>query len=180
MNVAEFTALRIGVLTVSDTRTPETDKSGALIVEKLVRAGHQIVARSIVPDDIEAMRSVFEQWRKVHGPDVVITTGGTGITERDVTEEAFMPFVDKTIVGFGELFRWLSYEQIGAATIQSRAFGALCGGVLLFALPGSTGAVELALDKILLSQLDSRTAPCNFAILLPRIRAKEGASAPDG
>lgn len=169
MSAREFLPLRIGVLTVSDTRTEVDDKSGALVAETLAQVGHDIVARRIVKDDIEEIRQAFESWRATLALEVVVVTGGTGITSRDVTVEAFTPLVTKQIPGFGELFRWLSYEEIGASTIQSRAFAALCGSILLFALPGSTGAVRLALERIIVPQLDHRTAPCNFAMLLPRL-----------
>lgn len=154
---------------MSDTRTEVDDKSGALVAETLAKAGHDIVARRIVKDDIEEIRRAFESWRGTESPQVVVVTGGTGITSRDVTVEALTPLVTKQIPGFGELFRWLSYEEIGASTIQSRAFAGLSGAILLFALPGSTGAVRLALDRIIVPQLDHRTQPCNFAMLLPRL-----------
>jgi molybdenum cofactor biosynthesis protein B len=128
------------------------------------------VERKIVLDDQETITTTVRGFVASKAVDVVLITGGTGITQRDVTPEAIAPLVDKDIVGFGELFRMLSYEEIGAATIQSRAFAALCGGVLVFGLPGSTGAVRLAVDKILRPQLDIRTKPCNFAMLLPRLR----------
>ena len=169
MTAREFIPLRIGVLTVSDTRTEVDDKSGSLIADMLGRAGHSIVARRIVKDDVEEIRQAFQSWQAAESLAVVVVTGGSGITARDVTVEAFEPLVSKEIPGFGELFRWLSYEEIGAATIQSRAFAGLVGSVLLFALPGSTGAVRLALDRIIVPQLDHRTSPCNFAMLLPRL-----------
>jgi molybdenum cofactor biosynthesis protein B len=164
------TPLGIAVLTVSDTRTLETDKSGALIAESVTAAGHVVAARTIVPDELTLLQSGFSALIADQTVDVVIATGGTGITQRDVTPEALTPLVTKWIPGFGELFRQLSYADIGPATIQSRAEAALCGGTLVFALPGSTGAVRLALEKIILPQLDIRTRPCNFAELLPRIR----------
>ena len=168
--MSTLTALRIAVLTVSDTRTLETDKSGGLLAEAVQAAGHTLAWRRIVPDDLALLQSTFGALVADPAIDVVLATGGTGITQRDVTPEALTPFVTKWIPGFGELFRYLSYADIGAATIQSRAEAALCGGTLVFALPGSTGAVRLALDKIILPQLDSRTKPCNFAELLPRVR----------
>lgn len=158
------------MLTVSDTRTLETDKSGGFIVEAVQAAGHTLGSRAIVPDDLEGLRSAFRTLVADPEVDVVLATGGTGITQRDVTPDALAPLVTKAIPGFGELFRYLSYADIGAATIQSRAEAALCGGTLVFLLPGSTGAVKLALEKIILPQLDSRTKPCNFAELLPRVR----------
>lgn len=169
MTAREFLPLRIGVLTVSDTRTGADDKSGSLITDTLAKAGHHIVARRIVKDDVEEIRQVFGAWKAKESPEVVVVTGGTGITARDVTVEAFAPLVSKEIPGFGELFRWLSYAEIGASTIQSRAFAALAGSVLVFALPGSTAAVRLALESIIVPQLDHRTSPCNFAMLLPRL-----------
>jgi molybdopterin adenylyltransferase len=155
---------------VSDTRTLETDKSGGFVVEALGAAGHTLASRAIVPDDLEGLRSAFRALIAAPDVDVVVATGGTGITRRDVTPDALAPLVTKAIPGFGELFRYLSYADIGAATIQSRAEASLCDGTLVFLLPGSTGAVKLALEKIILPQLDSRTKPCNFAELLPRVR----------
>lgn len=166
-----FVPLRIAVLTVSDTRTVETDTSGRTVIDRLGDAGHTIVAHAIVRDDVDELRARLRAHIDDPGVDVVITTGGTGVTARDVTPEALAPLVDKPIPGFGELFRWLSYEQIGAATIQSRAEAALCGGTYVFLLPGSTRAVELALDRILVPQLDARTKPCNFVQLMPRLRS---------
>jgi len=168
--VSTLSPLRIAVLTVSDTRTLETDKSGAFIVEAVQGAGHVVALRKIVPDDLGLLQSTFAALIADEAVDVVLATGGTGITARDVTPDALAPLVTKWIPGFGELFRHLSYAEIGAATIQSRAEAALCTGTLVFALPGSTGAVKLALEKIILPQLDSRTKPCNFVELLPRVR----------
>jgi len=171
MSERPFVAVNVAVLTVSDTRTRESDTSGAAIVDMLTDAGHRVTRRKIVPDDIVKLRATFEEWI-CDDPDVdvVISTGGTGITGRDVTPEALAPYVTKPILGFGELFRHLSYADIGASTIQSRAEGAVCRGKLVFLLPGSTGAVRLALSKILLPQLDARTRPCNFVELMPRFR----------
>jgi molybdenum cofactor biosynthesis protein B len=168
--VSTFSPLRIAVLTVSDTRTLETDKSGGFIAEAVQAAGHLLADRKIVPDEQSLLQTTFAALIADEAVDVVLATGGTGITARDVTPDALAPLVTKWIPGFGELFRYLSYADIGAATIQSRAEAALCGGTLVFALPGSTGAVKLALEKIILPQLDSRTKPCNFAELLPRVR----------
>jgi molybdenum cofactor biosynthesis protein B len=165
--------LRIAVLTVSDTRTLETDKSGAYIAEAVQAAGHVLSLRNIVPDELTLLESTLAALIADQAVDVVIATGGTGITKRDVTPEALAPLVSKWIPGFGELFRQLSYADIGAATIQSRAEAALCGGTLVFALPGSTGACRLALEKIIIPQLDIRTKPCNFAELLPRVRGQQ-------
>lgn len=170
MTERAFTPLRLAVLTVSDTRTLETDTSGGLLASELERAGHTLAARQIVTDDVDAIRALLRGFIDSDDVDVVVATGGTGITARDVTPDALAPLVTKPIPGFGELFRQLSYADIGAATIQSRAEAALCGTTLVFTLPGSTGACRLALEKILLPQLDSRTRPCNFAELLPRVK----------
>jgi molybdenum cofactor biosynthesis protein B len=172
MSERSFVPVRIAVLTVSDTRTLETDTSGGLLVEALGAAGHEIAARRIVTDDLAEIREKLRGWIADPTIDVVVATGGTGITARDVTPDALAPLVTKAIPGFGELFRWLSYAEIGASTIQSRAEAGLCETTLVFTLPGSTGAVRLALEKILLPQLDSRTRPCNFVELLPRVRAQ--------
>lgn len=164
------TPVNIAVLTVSDTRTLETDTSGALVQRELSAAGHQVLTRGIVRDDLLDIRERLAALVADPRVDVVIATGGTGVTARDVTPDALAPLITKPIPGFGELFRMLSYADIGASTIQSRAEAALCQTTLVFLLPGSTGAVRLALEKILLPQLDSRTRPCNFVELMPRIR----------
>lgn len=166
---AELVPLAVAVLTVSDTRTLETDTSGALAVERLNVAGHRVVERVVLPDDVAQLGRQFRDWIEREDIRIVIATGGTGITRRDVTPEALAPLVTKPIEGFGELFRQLSYQEIGASTIQSRAVGAVCGTTLVFLLPGSTNAVRLAMDRILLPQLDSRTRPCNFSQLLARL-----------
>ena len=163
-------SLGIAIVTVSDTRTLETDKSGDALNSFVLEAGHRLCERLIVTDDAELIRQTVKRIVAMSDVDVILITGGTGITKRDVTPEALAPLVTKDIPGFGELFRMLSYEDIGASTIQSRAMAALCETTLVFALPGSTGAIRLAVDKILRSQLDSRTRPCNFATLLPRVR----------
>lgn len=170
MSERAFVPLRVAVLTVSDTRTLETDSSGGLLQSELGKAGHVVAARRIVTDDVDLIRAELTGFIQAEDVDVVVATGGTGITARDVTPDALAPLVTKPIPGFGELFRWLSYADIGAATIQSRAEAALCQTTLVFTLPGSTGACRLALEKILLPQLDSRTRPCNFAELLPRVK----------
>ena len=170
----QFIPMSVAVLTVSDTRTFETDTSGALAAQALQSAGHRVVERRIVRDDVAVIRGELERWMADPGVSVVVITGGTGITMRDVTPEALAPLVTKAIPGFGELFRHLSYAEIGTSTIQSRAEAALCRGVLVFALPGSSGAVRLAMEKIILPQLDHRTRPCNFVELLPRVRAEGG------
>jgi molybdenum cofactor biosynthesis protein B len=166
----EFIPVNVAVLTVSDTRTIENDTSGGYIVQRMTEAGHRIAAHTIVIDSELKIRAQLAAWIADPGVDVIIATGGTGVTPRDVTPEALAPLVTKHIPGFGELFRQLSYTDIGAATIQSRADAALCGATYVFLLPGSTGGVKLGVDKILVSQLDHRTKPCNFVMLLPRIR----------
>ena len=168
----EFIPVNVAVLTVSDTRTLETDTSGRLIADRLAEVGHRIVAHEIVIDSELQIRARLAQWIADPGVDVVIATGGTGVTPRDVTPEALAPLVTKHIPGFGELFRAVSFEEIGAATIQSRADAALCGQTYVFLLPGSTGGVRTGVEKILVPQLDHRTKPCNFVMLLPRIRAE--------
>lgn len=169
---ASHAPLGMAVLTVSDTRTLETDSSGALLAEFIASGGHRLVDRAIVPDDIPKLREQVTLWTKRPEVSVILITGGTGITGRDVTPEAIEPLLTKPIVGFGELFRMLSYADIGAATIQSRAFAGLIDAVLVFALPGSTGAVRLAIEKILAPQLDAKTKPCNFVQLMPRLRER--------
>jgi molybdopterin adenylyltransferase len=165
-----FIPVGVAVLTVSDTRTEATDSSGAYIADRLGELGHRIAARAIVADQESAIRARLAAWIADPAIDVVIATGGTGVTPRDVTPEALAPLVTKPIPGFGELFRQLSFAEIGAATIQSRAEAALCGTTYVFLLPGSTGGVKLAVEQILVPQLDHRTRPCNFVMLLPRIR----------
>ncbi len=167
-----FIPINAGVLTVSDTRTMADDQSGALIASLLEAAGHRIAAHVIVKDNRELISAQLGAWIADPGIDVVIATGGTGVTPRDVTPEALAPHVTKAIPGFGELFRHLSFAEIGSSTIQSRAEGALCGDTFVFLLPGSTGGVRLGMEQILVPQLDHRHRPCNFVMLLPRIRAE--------
>jgi molybdenum cofactor biosynthesis protein B len=162
--------VHVAVLTVSDTRTLDTDTSGKYIADRLTEVGHQIVARSIVKDGELVIRAQLAQWIADPGVDVIIATGGTGVTPRDVTPEALGPLITKSIPGFGELFRWLSFQEIGTSTIQSRAEAALCGQTYVFLLPGSTGGVRTGVEKILIPQLDHRQKPCNFVMLLPRIK----------
>lgn len=164
-----FTPLRIGILTVSDTRGLAEDKSGATLEERARAAGHEVVERQIVTDDRQAIEQHLRRFVADPKVQVVIATGGTGITGRDVTPEAFAAVYEKDIPGFGEMFRWLSYQKIGLSTIQSRASAGVAGGTLLFCLPGSTSACRDAWDDILVHQLDSRYRPCNFAELLPRL-----------
>lgn len=165
-----FIPLNVAVLTVSDTRTPETDTSGALIAEKLAAAGHNVAAHLILPDDVERLRAQVRAWIADPAVHAIISTGGTGLTKRDITPEAITPLITKPIPGFGELFRALSYAEIGSSTIESRAFAGVAGDTLVFCLPGSTGACRLGMDKIILEQLDARFRPCNLVALLPRIR----------
>ncbi|CDG39480.1 Molybdenum cofactor biosynthesis protein MoaB [Asaia bogorensis] len=167
---AVFIPCRIAVLTISDSRDLATDRSGAILAENVQAAGHELAERDIVPDELDQIVSRLRAWIARDDVDVVITTGGTGITGRDVTPEAFAQVVEKDIPGFGELFRMLSYAKIGTSTIQSRALGGLANGTFLFALPGSTGAVRDGWNDILVHQLDSRHKPCNFVELMPRLR----------
>jgi molybdenum cofactor biosynthesis protein B len=168
-----FIPLRVAVLTVSDTRTRENDTSGDLIEERLKTAGHLIAKREIHRDDRDALQKLFGVWIDDKGIDVIISTGGTGLTRRDITPEALRPHVTKPITGFGEMFRWLSFEEIGTSTIQSRAEAAICDDTVVFLMPGSTGACRLGMDKLILPQLDARHKPCNLTELLPRIRHEE-------
>jgi molybdenum cofactor biosynthesis protein B len=165
-----FIAVNIAVLTVSDTRTAANDSSGDALAERINRAGHRLVARAIEMDDADAIERQLRAWIADPGVDVVITSGGTGVTGRDVTPEAFDRVLEKRIEGFGELFRMLSYQTIGTSTMQSRAVGGVARGTYLFALPGSTGAVKEAWDGILVLQLDSRHRPCNLVELVPRLQ----------
>ena len=167
---AQFLPVNIAVATISDTRTEANDTSGDTLAERLTQAGHLLVARTIIRDDADAIEAQLSHWIADPNIDVVITTGGTGVTGRDVTPEAFGRLLDKTIEGFGELFRMLSYQKIGTSTMQSRALGGVANGTYLFALPGSTGAVKDGWDGILLYQLDSRHKPCNLVELMPRLK----------
>ena len=163
-------ALAIAVLTVSDTRGPDEDTSGDLLVDRLEQAGHRLAGRRVVRDDIYEIRAVVSAWIADPGVNAILATGGTGFTGRDSTPEALAPLFDKTIDGFGELFRQVSYGEIGSSTIQSRAVAGLANATLIFAMPGSTNACRTAWDKILESQFDANFKPCNFAELLPRFR----------
>ena len=165
-----FIPVAIAVMTVSDTRTLADDRSGDALAERVVKAGHILAARTIVQDDAGLIETQLRAWIADPAIDCVITTGGTGITGRDVTPEAFDRVLDKQIEGFGELFRMLSYQKIGTSTIQSRAIGGVAAGTYLFALPGSPGAVKDGWDDILLFQLDSRHRPCNLVELMPRLQ----------
>ena len=170
--MSEFLPLNVALLTISDTRTEADDKSGNLLSDRITSAGHQLVERQIVRDDVYQMRAVFSRWIADPGVEVVVTTGGTGVTGRDSTPEAVAPLLDKNIEGFGELFRHISYEEIGPSTIQSRAVAGMANSTLIFCLPGSSGACKTAWERILASQLDRRTKPCNFALLAPRFSEK--------
>jgi len=167
-----FLPVRIAVLSISDTRGPDDDISGDVLVQRIGGAGHILADRAIVRDDIDLIVARLHGWIGDPEVDCVITTGGTGVTGRDVTPEALARVQDKAIPGFGELFRWLSYQTIGTSTIQSRACAGVARGTYLFALPGSTGAVKDAWDGILATQLDNRHRPCNFVELMPRLKEK--------
>jgi molybdenum cofactor biosynthesis protein B len=167
-----MTLLNCAVLTISDTRTLAEDTSGALLVDSIAAAGHTNAARELVRDDIYQIRSIVSQWIADPAINVVITTGGTGFTGRDSTPEAVSVLFDKEIGGFGELFRQISYSQIGASTIQSRATGGLANATLIFCLPGSSNAVRTAWNEILQYQLDETFKPCNFVELIPRMAEK--------
>ena len=167
-----FVPVRIAVLTVSDTRTFDDDRSGDALVQRLTEAGHELAHREIVRDDRQVIADKLRQWIGDPEIDVVISTGGTGVTGRDVTPEAFSDVWEKEIAGFGELFRMLSYEKIGTSTIQSRCTAGVAGGTYLFALPGSPGACKDGWDMILATQLDIRFRPCNFVELMPRLQEK--------
>ena len=165
----EFIPLDIAVLTVTDTRNEDTDKSGALLVQRLGAAGHRLAEKRIVPDDVYRIRAVVAHWIAEEPVQVVISTGGTGVTGRDGTPEAIAPLLDKTIEGFGETFRMLSYEEIKTSTLQSRALAGVANGTYVFCLPGSSGACRTAWDRIIAAQLDYRTRPCNLVELIPRL-----------
>lgn len=158
--------LRVAVMTVSDTRTPENDTSGDVLASSLIQAGHLVADRKIVKDDIYQIRAVLSQWIADVGIEVIITTGGTGFSGRDSTPEAVAPLFDKHIEGFGELFRAVSYNEIGSSTIQSRALAGLANNTVIFCVPGSTNACKTAWEKIIREQLDSRHKPCNFVGVL--------------
>jgi molybdopterin adenylyltransferase len=165
-----FIPINIAVLTVSDTRTPGTDTSGDALCARITKSGHTLSARAIERDDTDLIVSRLQTWIADPEIDCIITTGGTGITGRDVTPEAFDRLLDKRIEGFGELFRMLSFQKIGTSTMQSRAIGGVAGGTYMFALPGSPGAVKDGWDDILVWQLDSRHRPCNLVELMPRLQ----------
>lgn len=169
-----FVPVSIAVLTISDTRSLAEDRSGDTLVQRLEAAGHRLADRSVVKDEIADIVAQLTCWIDDPTIDCVISTGGTGVTGRDVTPEAFQSVFEKEIPGFGELFRYLSYQKIGTSTVQSRCVAGVTRGTYLFALPGSTGAVKDAWDGILQDQLDIRHQPCNFVELMPRLREHEG------
>ena len=165
---ATLTPVRVAVLTISDTRDEESDTSGHLLAERVTEAGHILAARAIVADDIAAIRAQVRAWTG-GGVDAIITTGGTGLTGRDVTPEAIEPMFDKRIDGFSVVFHLVSYQSVGLSTLQSRALAGIIGGVFVFCLPGSNGAVRDGWDKVIAAQLDSRHRPCNMVELMPRL-----------
>jgi molybdenum cofactor biosynthesis protein B len=167
-----FLPVSIAILTVSDTRTAADDRSGDTLAERLTKAGHTLAARAIVKDDAPLIVKQLNAWIDTAGIDVVLATGGTGVTGRDVTPEAVLSVCEKEIPGFGELFRWISFQKIGTSTIQSRATAGVARGTYIFALPGSPGACRDAWDEILVHQLDNRFRPCNFVELMPRLQEK--------
>ncbi len=172
MDAIKRKVVNIAIMTVSDTRTEADDKSGQTLVERVKAAGHHVVEKRIVKDEIRQIQAVLKEWIAAPSVDVVISTGGTGVTGRDVTPEAFEPLYEKPIPGFGELFRMLSYQNIKTSTMQSRATAGVANGTFLFALPGSSGACKDGWDLILVHQLDSTHKPCNLVELMPRLMEK--------
>lgn len=171
-NAREFIPLSIAVLTISDTRTEADDTSGKVLAERVAEAGHQLAEKAIVRDDIYQIRAILSRWIADPAVQVVVSTGGTGVTGRDGTPEAVKPLLDKEIEGFGEMFRMLSYEEIKTSTLQSRAIAGVANSTYIFCLPGSSGACRTGWDKLIREQLDHRTAPCNLAMLIPRLNEK--------
>jgi len=167
-----FVPVRIAVLTVSDTRTIETDSSGGYLASAVEKAGHILADRAIVPDGIATIRAAAERWIARHDVDVIISTGGTGLTGRDVTPEALAPLFDKQIDGFSAVFHRVSFDSIGLSTIQSRACAGVANNTFIFCLPGSGGAVRDGWDKVIAPQLDARTRPCNLVEIMPRLGEK--------
>ena len=172
MKHLDFLPLRISILVVSDSRTEETDASGKFLTERLTEEGHILAGKCIVPDDIYQIRAIMSRWIVDPAVDIILSTGGTGLTGRDGTPEAVFPLFDKVIEGFGELFRRISYDEISTSTIQSRVTAGVANGTYIFCLPGSSGACRTGWDKILATQLDNRFRPCNFAELIPRLIEK--------
>lgn len=175
-----FQPLQIAVLTVSDTRTPENDTSGDALVDGLTEAGHRLAERVICKDDVYQLRAVVSAWIADEAVQAILVTGGTGFTLRDTTPEALMPLFDKAIEGYGELFRQLSYEEIGTSTVQSRAFAGVANRTVIFCMPGSTGACRTAWNGIIREQLDARHRPCNFVEMVMTARPVETACGPRG
>lgn len=169
---AQLQKLNIAVLTISDSRTEDNDISGKTLTDKILNTGHQVFDKTIVPDDIYHIRATLSNWIIEKKVDVVITTGGTGVTGRDGTPEAVIPLLDKVLDGFGEVFRMLSYQDIKTSTMQSRAVAGVANGTYIFCLPGSSGACRSAWDDLIKAQLDSRTKPCNLVQLMPRLKEK--------
>ena len=169
MSEKEIVPVGVAVMTVSDSRTEADDTSGNALVDRLLEAGHKLAERCIVADDVYKIREIISRWIVLPDVDVIITTGGTGLTGRDITPEAIRPLLDKEIEGVGELFRQVSYEEIGTSTIASRALGGVVNGTFIFCLPGSTGACRTGWDKVIGPQLDSNTRPCNIVALMPRL-----------
>ncbi len=172
MSERKLVPVNIAVMTVSDSRTEENDTSGKVLVERLSEAGHQCAEKIIVIDDIYKIREVISRWIADDKVDIIITTGGTGLTGRDITPEAIRPLLDKEIEGVGELFRWLSYQDIKTSTVASRALGGTANGSFIFCLPGSTGACRTGWDEIIGPQVDYRNGPCNMVELMPRLLEK--------
>ena len=170
MTEKQFIPLNICVLVVSDSRTEKTDKSGKLLESRLGESGHKLYQKTIVPDEVPQIRSQISQWIADELVDVVLSTGGTGVTGRDGTPEAAMVLFEKEIAGFGEMFRMISYDEIGTSSLQSRAVAGVANGTYIFCLPGSSGACRTAWDKIISQQLDFRTQPCNLVELMPRLK----------
>jgi molybdopterin adenylyltransferase len=168
----EFLPIGIAILTVSDSRDEQSDKSGRLLVERLTRAGHRLAEKLIVPDDIYQIRAAVSHWIADPAVNAIITTGGTGVTGRDGTPEAVRPLLDKVLDGFGEMFRSISYADIKTSTLQSRALAGVANATYVFCVPGSSGACATAWDELIAAQLDLRTRPCNLVELMPRLREK--------
>lgn len=172
MSDSEIVPVNVAVMTVSDSRTEDNDTSGKALVDQLTSAGHKLADKCIVADDVYKIREMISRWIVSSEVDAIITTGGTGLTGRDITPEAILPLLDKEIEGVGELFRLVSYEEIGTSTVASRAFGGVANGTFVFCLPGSTGACRTGWEKVIGPQLDSRTRPCNIVALMPRLLEK--------
>ena len=172
MSERELVPVNVAIMTVSDSRTEETDTSGAALVERLTDAGHKLAEKIIVPDDVYKIREIISRWIADPEVFVIISTGGTGLTGRDITPEAVRPLLDKEIEGIGELFRWISYQDIKTSTVASRALGGVANGTFIFCLPGSTGACRTGWDDIIGPQLDYRNRPCNVVELMPRLLEK--------